>query len=252
MSRDIQTIVERQIAKWRLQERIAKRRRQPHHERPRANVVALCYAPGIDGNRLAGKIARRLRLPHFDHEIVEHIASTAEVHVKTVESLDEHVQGRIDEYLTSLIHERNFDRSDYLRLLGRTVVALSEHGPCVLSGHGAVHLVPRLHALVLRLTAPFGVRAAQLARQRGLDVAEARRELHRADAEQEAYHHRFFHAYVDDPANYDLVVDTSRLAPHQVAELVSLAYKLRFVPRPQGLRGDIPETDQSWDEPKAS
>jgi cytidylate kinase len=230
MARDIQEIVESQLASWRAQ------RGALEGESVDGSPIALVisYAPFAGGESIADRVASRLQLPHHDQDIVEHIASSAHVHLETVESLDRHVQGRIDEYIASLFHEHNFDRGDYLRLLGRTVVALWEHGPCVISGHGAVHFVPRDHGLAVRLTAPAEVRAERLAQEREIELPHAQRELQRADSEQEAFHRRFFGVHVDNPDHYDLIIDTSRLEPDAAAALVSHAFQLRFRP-PAGL-----------------
>jgi cytidylate kinase len=232
MPRNIQKILERQLAIWRKQRKLAAEAagdREAHQERA-GGGIAISYAAGTGGQEIADLLAARLDLPHYDHEIVEHIASSAKVHLQTVESLDRHVQGRIDEYIAALFHERSFDRGDYLRLLGRTVVALWEHGPCVLSGHGAVHFVPRQQALTVRLFAPEEARARNLARAQDLDLDRARQELERLDGEQAAFHRRFFGAEVEDPGHYDLLVDTAALAPAEVAALLTRAFRLRFQP----------------------
>jgi len=78
------------------------------------------------------------------------------------------------------------------------VVSLWEHGPCLLMGHGAFHLVPREHALRVRLLAPLSRRTAELAREERLDARAASRELARRDSEQVAYHRRYFHADLAD------------------------------------------------------
>jgi cytidylate kinase len=220
--RDIQRIVEKQIATWRTQ------RQETATPDTEQSTIVISYAAGTSGMEIADRIAERLELPHHDQEIVEYIASSAKVHLATVESLDKHVESRIDELIAGLFRERSFDRSDYLRLLRRTVARLRRKGPCVISGHGAVHLVPRDQALMLRLTAPAEVRAQQLAVEQDLDLPRARRQLHRIDSEQAAFHRRFFDVEVDDPAQYDLIIDTAWLEQRSVVELASQAYQLRF------------------------
>jgi len=226
MAMNVQELVEIQLTAWETRRQGSRSEGDEAWSHP--NAVVISYAPWSDGERISEAIAARLDLPHHDHDIVEHIASTAHVHTRTVELLDRNVRGWIEGYLESLFLERNFDRSDYLRLLGRTVVALFEHGPCVISGHGAVHFLPRDNALVIRLTATEEARAERMARVREVDMRQARRMVHRADSEQRAFHHRYFGADVEDVDLYDLVVDTSRLGRDGVAGLVARAFELRF------------------------
>jgi cytidylate kinase len=223
MSNKIQQIVEKQLVTWRRECSSASPVRETGQQ-PMA--VTISYAARSHGAAIATGVAKRLEVPHHDRAVVVHIATSAHVHMETVESLDAHVQGRIDEYISSLFRERNFDRGDYLRQLGRTVVALWQHGPCVLSGHGVVHFV-RDHSLAVRLTAPTEVRAARLAAEEGLDMEQARKELLRADAEQEAFHRRFFNVRVDDVKHYDLGIDTSKMGDDDAAALVVRAFQQR-------------------------
>jgi cytidylate kinase len=229
MTRSVTAIVDEQLARWRAAHDAPVQ--VVGTERPRPDVVAISRELGTAAGAVARQTSELLRLPLFDHEIVEHIARTAQVHLETVMTLDEHAQSRVDEYLGALLHERNFDRSDYLTLLARTVVSLWEHGPCVLMGHGSVHLVPREHALKVRLVAPAEVRTEALAEERHLSAREATRQLARADAEQAAFHRRYFDASDRDPHDYDLTLDTGSLGATTSAELIARAYRQRF-PRP--------------------
>ena len=58
-------------------------------------------------------------------------------------TLDDASRGYLDAYLTALFNERNFDRSDYFRLLTRTMVALWQHGPDMLAITAALYLLVR-------------------------------------------------------------------------------------------------------------
>jgi hypothetical protein len=129
MTRSIDRIVEEQVTRWRLEQ--ADRKREHARAESLANVVAISAAHGTHGNRIAERVGQILELPVYDKEIVEHIASRAHVQVDTVRTLDERAQSRIDDYLTALLHERNFDQSDYLRALTKTITALGKHSPWV-------------------------------------------------------------------------------------------------------------------------
>ena len=226
MTRSIQQIVEEQVARWQLDH--AATRLSPQRPSERPSVITISRSFGSDGSAIAARVGELLGWPVYDRQVVEQIAKSASVHVQTVETLDEHALGRMDDYLTGLLQERNFDQSDYLKLLVRTVVALWEHGPCVFLGHGAVHVVDRRHALAVRIVLPEHDRAERIAAAQGIDLAHARQRVHRADAEHEAFHRRFFGAIVNDRQNYDITLNSLGIGVDDCAAVIAEAYRRKF------------------------
>jgi len=226
MPRNVQNIVEEQILRWRAE------RAEPDTGTAapliRPHVVTVAHAVGADGALIAEVVGEMLHIPVYDREIVRHIAENAAVRVETVETLSEKAQGRVEEYLTALVREKNFDRSDYVRHLMRAVAALWEHGPCVMVGNGCVHVVPRTHALAVRIVAPAAVREARLAERMELEPREARWLVQRTDDERSAFHRRSFGADVAACENYDLVLDSTSYEVEAAAAVVAEAFRRKF------------------------
>jgi cytidylate kinase len=227
MPRELSVIVDEQIRRWRFEqgERAGRPERALHQH---ADVIAISNAIGSAGAVIAQVAADLLRIPVYDREILAHIAETAHVHVETVETLDKRAVSRLDDYLTALFREHSLDQNDYLKLLTRTVGALWEHGPCVMVGHGAVHIIPRRHALAVRIIASEPDRVRRLMELHQLSEAEARRMVERTDAERRSFHRRYFRRDVDDCRSYDLVINSSRLTYEHSAALVVEAYRHKF------------------------
>jgi cytidylate kinase len=224
-TRSVQAIVEDQVRRWQL----VRRDRSPPRELPaRPNVVAISNAFGSGAAVLARGVGERLDIPVYDREIVAHIARTAHVREQTVEALDERVLRRVDNFVLALLRESGFDQDDYLRALLQTIGALWEHGPCVLVGHGAVHIVPRSHALAVRVVATEEDRVRRVMILHRLTEPEARELVRRTDHDRETFHRRDFKAVVENPTNYDLVLNTSRLPLEVASELMIHAYRLKF------------------------
>lgn len=231
MGRDLGRIVNDQVSLWRLQRQggepgpRAERAPGPHVP---AHVVAIANQMGANGRHIGERVGKLLGLPTYDREIMQHIADTAHVSVTTVETLDEHARNRLEDYITSLLREQTFDASDHLRTLSRIVVALWEHGPCVLTGHGSVHLVPREYALCVRLVAPQEIRIERVAASGRFPPQEAKRRVQASDAEREAFHRRYFNANIHDPLLFDLVLNSGYLDDGSCAEVIARAYRARF------------------------
>jgi cytidylate kinase len=231
MTRDIHQIVDAQVARWRMERQVqetASRIDEKPSDGPPSHVVTIANPIGADARAIGSRVGELLGLATFDREIVEHIAKHVHVAVSTVETLDEHERGRFEEYVTSLLRERAFDVTDYLRELSRTVVALWKHGPCVLIGHGCIHVVPRASSLRVRVTAPVDVRVERVAKSGHFSPEEARRRVLQSDAEREAFHKRYFGVDVYDALLYDIVVNSDQLEQETCAVLIAEAYRAKF------------------------
>ena len=239
MSTRASEIVDRQIRTWRLQQNARVREAQANAVTALSNVVAVSSTFGAMGPDVARIVAHSLDVPLYDREVLEHIAKTARIHVETVETLDERAQGALDNYLTALFRENNFDQSDYFRLLTRTVAALWSHGPCVFVGRGSPFIIDRRWALAVRFDAPLALRVERVAKLEHLSPQEARRRVHRVDAERTAFLKHFFDRDGSDPLGYDLVVNTAELDVERAAAIVLAAFRARF--HGQGPDSDLEE-----------
>jgi cytidylate kinase len=70
------------------------------------------------------------------------------------------------------------------------------------------------------VTAPSEARARRVARQRGIDVTEAERQIRAADKSRAVYLRRFYDIDHERPTQYDLVVNTEGLSPDEAAGIV--------------------------------
>jgi len=226
MSQNIHRIIEKQMSRWRIQrDSVQEVRRGPFVP---ANVITLSNAFGSNGVGIAHKVGEMLDVPVYDREIVEHIATTAKVRLDTVQTLDEVVQNEIDGYVAALFRERRFDEGDYLNALTHTIMALWGHGPCVLIGRGAAHIVSHRHSLAVRVlaTTPFRLRFVQ--ELEGVDEEGARRKIQRMDTEREQFIRRLFNAEIDDALVYDLVVNRTGMTDEGCAGMIVEAYKRKL------------------------
>ncbi len=227
MDANVQQLVEREIKRW--QSERAARVDSHQGELPLYDVITLSNQFGSQGHAVCRRLGEVLGIPVYDREIVEHIATNKHVRVLTVETIDQRAYGGIDDHIAALFRERNFDQSDYMQALVSTVLALWHHGPCVLIGRGASHIVPRAHALSVRTVSNLDDRVRVVREREKLDDnAAALRKLHRTDAERNAFSHRYFGCDIDAPDTYDLVVNTSYLPAETAADVIVAAYRRKF------------------------
>jgi cytidylate kinase len=228
MARSVSQLVEEQVVRWRVQRERIGRTTDAAREHVHAHVITLSDEFGAGGSLISALVAQQLGLPVYGREIVNHIASSARVRTDTVELLDERALSFIDDYLTSLWHERSFDRSDYAQALGRTITALWGHGPGLFVGHGAAHVIPRQFSLAVRVTAPRAERLKRIQAQEGVDGATAALRLQQKDQDRQAFIRRLFRGDIHDPLGYDLVLNTASLEPVACTAIIVEAWRRKF------------------------
>ena len=226
MTNKLVEIVERQVAEWQLKQRLNSATVEKEKTVP--NVITLSNERGAGGLEVARRLSELLQIPVYDREIVEHIATHDHVRDSTVETLDQHAVGRVDNYLMNLFRDKSFDQTDYARALAHTLLALWQHGPAILIGRGAVHVIGHEHALAVRVVANRPDRLDRVRKLDGVSTAEAARRIADTDEDREAFSRLYYDNDIRDPKTYDMVLNTSFLTIPGAATLAADAYRLRF------------------------
>lgn len=226
MTRNISSIVEEQVKRWEFEQR--DRETRLTRDFVPASVITISNQIGSSGELIAQKVGEKLGVPVYDRAVVDHIATTEQVRVDVVETLDERAQSSVDDYVTNLFREKNFDQGDYLRALTKTITSLWAHGRCVIVGHGAAYIIWRKKLLAVRTVAAPHHRIRRVEDMKQLDRVAAERFMHRTDAERAAFIRKHFGANIDDPLNYDLVLNTTGLDAERAADIIVDTYRIRF------------------------
>jgi len=222
-NRSIETQVEEQSRRWRLE--TLERRPEPH--RP---VIALSRQHGAGGEEIASRLAEALSLRLFDREILHHIADSAHLREQAVSLLDERDRPVIDEWLAPFAGEGYLTHYEYLHHLIAVVAAISRQGAAVMVGRGAHLLVRPGEALRVMVVAPLDARVAAVAAAEGVGLRVARERLAAVEAERRAFLRKYFHVEADDPAQFDLVVNTASLGLEGAVQAVRGAFESLCAP----------------------
>lgn len=213
--------IERQIRRWELLQRAAR----PAPAKP---CVALSRLPSSGGAELGHRVAEKLDFGFFGIEIVDQIARERGIHRRLLDGLDEHVRNVIDRYVVDAFRTGLVTESDYLRHIVHTITTLGERGSAVILGRGAPFILQAKRTLRVLVVAPTRARIARLSAERRVSEDEAAHLLERADADRREFLSRDFGVEPDDPALYDLVVNTETLGMDGASGLVVEAFGRRF------------------------
>lgn len=203
-------------------------------------MVCISSADGAAAERVGPLVAERLGFRLVDEEVVARAAEEAGVGREAVADVERRksVVARLLEQLPStaagaaamsgyvpLGTVDRAPRSDALRGLIRSALEeLASRGEAVIVAHAASHaLSGRENALRVLVTGSAPVRAARIAADRGLSEEEAAKLCARGDANRADYLKRFYGVPAEEPAHYDLVVNTDRVEAEQAADLIAAA-----------------------------
>jgi len=192
---------------------------------------AICFSRqiGVGVLETADMLAKKIGYRVIDREILEHIAKDKKLSEKTVEFLNEQYPDIITEYLSWIVGEKAFAKSESINALFRTILSFATLEPCIFVGRGAYLLLPREQILAVRFIASDEHRIKRLAKLLNMTEKEAANNLDQADKEQRLF---FKHVYGKKsiiPDEFDMVINFDYIhKPRWAAEIVAQAFKEKF------------------------
>jgi cytidylate kinase len=114
----------------------------------------------------------------------------------------------------------------YLKHLMKMVGIIGRHGGAVLVGRGSNFILPPERRLRLRIIASRQVRIENVAQEYQVSQKEAKRRIIQTESERRAFIRKYFNADIDDPSNYDLVINTDILTVDAAVSAIRGVLKL--------------------------
>lgn len=123
---------------------------------------------------------------------------------------------------------REISDAIYMKTMTAIIRELGARGDIVILGRGSQLILKDLPGALHVLTiAPLQLRIQRYAQREGLGLEEAARQVQEGDRGRVAFHRKFWKVDVNDPALYDLVVDTAKLSYEAAAEVVATAARAK-------------------------
>jgi cytidylate kinase len=207
------------------------------------SVITLSRQFGSGGSDIAALVARRLGWTLVDNEFVEQVATRAGVTREEVERTQERTPGVIERLAQALAvsaPEMFAAAADPTaatlppgdQIIRQTQAVIAEavsQGDVVMVGRGAqAFLAERANTLHVYVVAPRGQRVGVIMKRLGLARKDAEKRLDDTDTGRRRYVKETYGRSWDDPATYDLVVNTGHFRFEEAAELIVRAAGLRF------------------------
>jgi cytidylate kinase len=189
-------------------------------ERVGVNVITISRQYGAGASELARMLAGRLGFRVVDEELLQMAAERSGMDLAKIE--------RVYEQRPSFQDLRVYrERSEkYITAVNEVLEGLARAGSVIIVGRGAnLALLNHRSVFNLRVVADVAVRVRRVMQREGLDETEARRRISESDYAREAYYRYLYNVMPDDPAIYDMILNTSRVTMEEAAAMVTAAFE---------------------------
>src|SRR5216117_1149874 len=199
-----------------------------------APIITITRQYGSGGSAVAKRAADALGWTLIDNEFVEEVARRAGLPAEEVAQREERAPGLLERLARTLavsspelfitaasITQVEADEETITKIAERVIQEAAAHGRAVLVGRGAQALLAqRPDALHVYVIAPREFRLKLAVRRLGADPATAERVVDDTDRQRDQYVKTYYGRQRQDLGNYDLVVNTERLAIEGAAQLI--------------------------------
>jgi cytidylate kinase len=223
----IELLVDQQIKRWELE----RRRPQETETIPISPgpVITISRQRGSGGSLVAERLAELTGFSHFNREIIDQISREMGAQKRLVESLDEATRSGFQLWVDGIFRGRIVDSSDYMQSLVKIIGAIINHGKAIVVGRGANFLATTPNVFNIRIIADMTFRVDSIIKRRGLSRDEATEEIETNDNQRRKFIKNHFGRDIDDPAAYDLIVNSTDLDIDRISTLILGAYPLKVM-----------------------
>ena len=194
---------------------------------PDGPFVTVSRQYGSGGTALAARLSLELDWQLFNKEILETIAENAHTRIRVLNGMDEHLIGRIEEFINHLIVPESINQFAFIKEMSQVILTLGHRGNAVILGRGANWLLAGDAGVRIRTVAPLERRIEAVAQRKDADRNEAERLVVESDRSTAGFVQKIFGRDVDDPLGYDLVLNLDRMSEDAaVAAVHSVLHRL--------------------------
>ena len=176
-------------------------------------IITISREMGTGAYQIASEVARKLKYTLIDGPKIKSLAAKYGLTPETLQLVDE----KPPSYVTA----EDRKRAAALNAIELIILDLARKGNVVIYGRGGQDLLKDCkNILRLRFIADFEERVERFAEREWIDPDMARSLIRRSDHQRGGFIHFYFDRDWQDPNNYDLVFNTSRLSEATIVECI--------------------------------
>ena len=193
--------------------------REKQQRQAKTCVVTVSRDFGSLGKLVAQQLADKLEVRCCDRYILQEVARRAHVDEELVRVLDEHVSKINGHWWQHLLQKEDFSYEDYYHYLVKTVLSVSRMGG-VIVGRGANLILGEKNAFRVCITGSVEKCAERVASREEIDINGAINKVQEVNNERAEYIRKLYDTDINEPSNYDLVLNSDRFNKEQIVELI--------------------------------
>ena len=181
-------------------------------------IITVSREMGTGAYQIASDVAKKLKYTLIDGPRIKSLA--------TKYGLTPEMLQMVDEKPPSYVTAEDRKRAAALNAIELIILDLARKGNVVVYGRGGQDLLKGCRNLLrLRFIAEFEGRVERFAEREWIDPDMARSLIRRSDHQRGGFIHFYFDRDWQDPDNYDLVFNTSRLSEATIADCIITTVK---------------------------
>ena len=220
-------MVQQQLDKWRKLLDKALRQGVKIENFQGGPIITLSREPGSGGSEIARRLSKALGMDLIGGQIIQHVADSAKMSRRVIESLDEKEVTFRDTLLMSLFGESRPWPSEYLKHLTRVIGTIGAFGNVIIVGRGANYLLPQEKTFKVRIIAPLELRIKYFMDDRKYTRAEAEQYVVKTENNRKAFIRKYYNADIADPKYYDIIMNTEKISMGAATESIISAFTQR-------------------------
>ena len=220
-------MVQLQVAKWRKLFDQAMRQGLKIENFKGGPIITVSREAGAGGSDISRRLAKAMGMDLIGGQIIQHVADSAKMSRKVIETLDEREVTFRETLLSSLFGENRPWPGEYLHHLTRVIGTIGIFGNVVIVGRGANFVLPQDRIFRTRIIAPMESRIRYFMEDRGYTRAEAEQYIVKRDNNRKAFVRKYFNADIADTQYYDMIINTEKISMAQATESIIVAFNQR-------------------------
>ncbi len=187
--------------------------------------IAISREAGSRGGEIAYGVAKLLGWDVLDKELLDFMAERYHLPRQVLDEVDETTSNWFHDLFSLCAGTQAISQADFVVHLKQIICMAAIHGNVVFVGRGAQCLLPRERGLAVRIIASRETRIQHYMRRQSLNHDAAVFAIDSRDQGRIDLCKYYFQHDIDDPHNYDLIVNTDRLTSEQAADLIVRTYQ---------------------------
>ncbi len=195
-------------------------------------IITISRHFGAGGRTLGVMVAKKLGYQFYDNEVIQMVSTHAKVSTSLVDDLEQQTHGVFKKFLSDIVpkglkdlmvsrNKETIDEEIYVDILRKIIVEIAEDGNAVIIGRGSQYILKDYDdAFHLLITADSDDRVKFLVQKYNLTQAQAVRAVNQDNNRRANLYHKFGETGYDQPDNYHMVLNISKLQLETACELI--------------------------------